>query len=82
MFMIFMIFLMNVGAITPFIQDRVHLICPLEIIKGVGFLGIMSTKVRGVWVFQKSSLPIKTGQYPMYEKSLRGNTNRNSATNY
>lgn len=66
----------SAGAITPFIMNRVHVICPLKIVQGVGFLGIMSTKVRGVWVFQKAVEPVKEGQYPMYERYLRnpGNT--------
>lgn len=63
----------SAGAITPFILNRVHLICPLKIVQGVGFLGIMSNKVRGVWVFQKAVTPIRPAQFPLYERNLKSN---------
>jgi hypothetical protein len=59
----------SAGAITPFIRDRVKLICPLELVPSVGFMGLVSTKIRGMWVFRKQVKDAPAGTFPAYESA-------------
>lgn len=69
----------SAGNIEDFIRTRVHTICPMDLVFSIGFVGIMSDKVRGVWIFKKKNVPQSAfsdqgcdlaRQFPMYARAI------------
>jgi hypothetical protein len=70
----------SAGKIEEFIRERVHTICPMDLVFSLGFVGIMSDKVRGVWIFKKRNIDQGvfassrgTGvaaEFPMYSRAV------------
>jgi hypothetical protein len=65
----------SAGKINQFILEVVEMICPLKMIKGVGFMGLESKKVRGIWVFEKLDLSVNVlnSSFTNYAKLLQSN---------
>ena len=47
----------SAGQIVPFLKNRVHQITSLKLVYNLGLMGVMSEKIRDVWVFQKALVP-------------------------
>lgn len=48
----------SAGEIVPFLKNQVNRICSLQLIYTLGLTGVMSKKVREVWVFRNTQAPI------------------------
>ena len=64
----------SAGEITPFMTQTVELITPLKLVYRIGFVGIVSGKIRGVWVYRKPEASNLTSgvisSYPLYEEAV------------
>ena len=54
--------------------QTVELITPLKLVYRIGFVGIVSGKIRGVWVYRKPEASNLTSgvisSYPLYEEAV------------
>ena len=66
----------SAGRIEEFIRERVHCICPLELVYSLGFVGIMSDKIRGVWIYRKRSVSVDSAasEFPQYAAAISAAT--------
>ena len=48
----------SAGEIVPFLKNRVRQICSLELVYTIGFMGVMSNKMREVWIFRNTQAPL------------------------
>lgn len=48
----------SAGKIVSFLKERVHRICPLQLTHTLGLTGVMSRKLREVWVFRSTQAPL------------------------
>jgi hypothetical protein len=48
----------SAGEIVPFLQQRVQQVCPLQLSHKLGLTGVMSRKLREVWVFRNTQAPL------------------------
>lgn len=52
------LYLCSAGEIVPFLKERVHQVCSLQLVHTLGLTGVMSQKLREVWVFRNTQAPL------------------------